>query len=39
MSFEALEIARDIAFWQVLIFVHPYDDADVIAGQGTMAIR
>jgi threonine dehydratase len=35
----ANRIARDIAQKQGLVFVHPYDDAQVIAGQGTLALE
>ena len=34
-SAHALELARQ----QQRVFVHPYDDADVIAGQGTIALE
>jgi threonine dehydratase len=36
---EAAERARDIADVQRLVFVHPYDDPFVIAGQGTIALE
>ncbi len=32
-------VARAIAAKQGLTFIHPYDDADVIAGQGTLALE
>ncbi len=31
--------ARDLAEQQGLVFVHPYDDADIVAGQGTVALE
>lgn len=34
---EALQVALDTASAQSLTFVHPFDDPDVIAGQGTVA--
>jgi threonine dehydratase len=37
--FEAAEQARAIAAEQGLVFVHPYDDAAVMAGQGTVAVE
>ena len=36
---EAAAHAHDLAAREGLVFVHPYDDAAVIAGQGTMAIE
>ncbi|MEY4767797.1 MAG: hypothetical protein RL637_436 [Pseudomonadota bacterium] len=36
---EAYEHAKKIAIEQNRTFVHPYDDADVIAGQGTIAVE
>lgn len=36
---EAAAHAHELAREQGLTFVHPYDDADVIAGQGTMALE
>ncbi len=36
---EAYEHARQLAIEQELTFVHPYDDEDVIAGQGTVAVE
>ena len=36
---EAYEHARQLAIEQGLTFVHPYDDEDVIAGQGTVAVE
>lgn len=36
---EAEERAREIEAAQGQCFVHPYDDADVIAGQGTVAME
>jgi threonine dehydratase len=36
---EAAERARDVADVQRLVFVHPYDDPFVIAGQGTIALE
>lgn len=34
---EAYAQARELAAAQDLVFIHPYDDPDVIAGQGTIA--
>jgi len=31
--------ARKMAQQQGLVFVHPYDDADIVAGQGTVALE
>ncbi|MDP3253403.1 MAG: threonine ammonia-lyase [Hydrogenophaga sp.] len=31
--------AREMADQQGLVFVHPYDDADIVAGQGTVALE
>jgi threonine dehydratase len=36
---EAATHARDIAEKNQLVFVHPYDDAAVVAGQGTLALE
>ncbi len=36
---EAESFAHDLASREGLIFVHPYDDAQVIAGQGTAALE
>ncbi|MBL1259829.1 MAG: threonine ammonia-lyase, biosynthetic [Thiotrichaceae bacterium] len=36
---EAYEHAKQVAIEQGLTFVHPYDDEDVIAGQGTVAME
>ena len=36
---EAAEHARDLAAAEGLVFVHPYDDAGVMAGQGTLALE
>jgi threonine dehydratase len=36
---EAAAHAHDLALREGLVFVHPYDDAAVIAGQGTMALE
>jgi len=36
---EAYEHAKQLAVEQGLTFVHPYDDEDVIAGQGTVAVE
>ena len=36
---DAASHARGIAAAEDLLFVHPFDDADVIAGQGTIAIE
>lgn len=36
---EAYEHARDVARERGLTFVHPYDDPDVIAGQGTIGME
>jgi threonine dehydratase len=35
----ALERALDLARERNLVFVHPFDDPDVIAGQGTIAVE
>ncbi|MGW9331293.1 threonine ammonia-lyase [Bosea sp. NPDC055594] len=37
--FEAAEQARKLAQEKGLVFVHPYDDAAVMAGQGTVALE
>ncbi len=37
--YEAAQKAREIAAAQALVFVHPYDDAAVMAGQGTVALE
>lgn len=36
---EAYEYAADFAEKQKLDFIHPYDDSDVIAGQGTVGLE
>jgi threonine dehydratase len=36
---EAAAHAHDLALKEGLVFVHPYDDPGVIAGQGTMALE
>jgi threonine dehydratase len=36
---ESIAHARDLAREQDLTFIHPYDDADVIAGQGTVGLE
>ncbi|MCW8922582.1 MAG: threonine ammonia-lyase, biosynthetic [Gammaproteobacteria bacterium] len=36
---EAYEHAMELAKKQKLDFIHPYDDADVIAGQGTIGVE
>lgn len=36
---EAYEYAKQLALEKNMTFVHPYDDADVIAGQGTIAME
>jgi len=36
---ESYELARSIARQENLVFVHPYDDPKVIAGQGTVALE
>jgi threonine dehydratase len=36
---EAAAHAHDLALRQGLVFIHPYDDVGVIAGQGTMALE
>src|SRR5579862_1674331 len=36
---EAFERARAVADEEHLTFIHPYDDAEVIAGQGTVALE
>src|SRR5580693_6860618 len=36
---ESYERARSIAKSEGLIFVHPYDDATIVAGQGTIALE
>jgi threonine dehydratase len=36
---EARQAAQEIAAAEGLILVHPYDDPDIIAGQGTIAIE
>ena len=37
--YESTQKAREIAAEKSLVFVHPYDDAAVIAGQGTVALE
>ncbi|TAL44553.1 MAG: threonine ammonia-lyase, biosynthetic, partial [Methylovulum sp.] len=36
---EAYEYANELAEQNGLVFIHPYDDPDVIAGQGTVAME
>jgi threonine dehydratase len=36
---EAATFAHDLAAKENLVFVHPYDDASIIAGQGTVALE
>ncbi|MCS6890508.1 MAG: threonine ammonia-lyase [Rhodovarius sp.] len=36
---EAAAHARDLALREGLTFIHPYDDAAVVAGQGTLALE
>lgn len=36
---EAYEHAAELAAQKQLVFIHPYDDADVIAGQGTIGME
>ena len=36
---EAAAFARDLAHTENLVFVHPYDDPAVVAGQGTVALE
>ncbi len=36
---EAATFARDIMEREKLVFIHPYDDAKIIAGQGTVALE
>ena len=36
---DAEQHAHEIAKAEHLVFVHPYDDADIIAGQGTIALE
>ncbi|MCX7374804.1 MAG: threonine ammonia-lyase [Alphaproteobacteria bacterium] len=36
---EAAAHARDLALREALTFIHPYDDAAVVAGQGTLALE
>jgi threonine dehydratase len=36
---EARQHASSLAAEQQLVFVHPYDDADIVAGQGTVALE
>lgn len=36
---EAATFARDLAARENLVFVHPYDDPAIIAGQGTLALE
>lgn len=37
--YESAQKAREIAAQKSLVFVHPYDDAAVMAGQGTVALE
>ena len=36
---ESRSHAREMAAQQGLVFVHPYDDEDIVAGQGTVALE
>ncbi|MCS7245332.1 MAG: threonine/serine dehydratase [candidate division WOR-3 bacterium] len=36
---ESLNYAREIAKMENFLFVHPYDDEDIIEGQGTIAVE
>jgi len=36
---ESIEIAQDMAARSGRTFIHPYDDPDIIAGQGTIALE
>ncbi len=36
---EAAAHARELAAAQALVFIHPYDDIGIIAGQGTLALE
>src|ERR1700712_1541584 len=36
---EAASHARELAAAQALVFIHPYDDPAIIAGQGTLALE
>ncbi len=36
---EAAAHAREVAALELLVFIHPYDDLGIIAGQGTMALE
>ena len=36
---ESATFARELADAEKLTFVHPYDDPDIIAGQGTLALE
>lgn len=36
---ESIEIARQMASKTGRLFIHPYDDADIIAGQGTIGLE
>jgi threonine dehydratase len=36
---EAAAHAREVAALESLVFIHPYDDLGIIAGQGTMALE
>lgn len=36
---ETLNMAKEYASYNDKVFVHPYDDNDIIEGQGTMAIE
>ena len=36
---DAAAFARDLAAKENLVFVHPYDDAEIVAGQGTVALE
>jgi threonine dehydratase len=36
---ESRSHARELAAQQGLVFVHPYDDEDIVAGQGTVALE
>jgi threonine dehydratase len=36
---EAAQFAQDLGVREELLFVHPYDDPDIMAGQGTVALE
>src|SRR3546814_2810892 len=39
LPISSAQAAREIAAKESLTFVHPYDDTDVIAGQGTIGLE